>query len=65
MSAFFDFYLPHEKNLTNLAKAISRWKKRYEKQIVVDIVDVLKKKQFQYVEKEVELHSRDSAGNRL
>ncbi|WP_015423135.1 hypothetical protein [Candidatus Endomicrobiellum trichonymphae] len=63
MSAFFDFYLPHEKNLTNLAKAISRWKKRYEKQIVVDIVDVLKKKQFQYVEKEVELHSRDSAGN--
>jgi hypothetical protein len=63
ISAFVEFYLPYEINLTNLRKAVDKWKKRYEKQIVIDVFNIFKNKQFQYVEKEVDLHSRDRIGN--
>jgi hypothetical protein len=62
-SALVEFYLPYEKNMSNLIKILSSWKKRYEKQIVQDVTDFFKSQNFDYVEKEVELNSRDKKGD--
>ncbi len=62
LNTLVEFYPPYEKNLTNLLEVLKAWKKRYEKEIVRDVYNLFKLKNFEYVEKEVELHKRDKKG---
>ena len=57
-NGIMDWYLPYEIGLGNLKKAIKKWKKRYEDEMVKDISNLLKDKGFDIVIPEFELYKR-------
>lgn len=57
-NGIMDWYLPYEIGLGNLKKAIKRWKKRYEDEMVQDISNLLKDIGFDTVIPDFELYKR-------
>ncbi|MFJ7699047.1 SEC-C domain-containing protein [Lysinibacillus fusiformis] len=57
-NGIMDWYLPYEVGLGNLKKVIKKWKKRYEDEMVHDISNLLRDKQFDVVIPDFELYKR-------
>jgi len=62
-SGIMEFYPPYEIGLVKLKAVLTDWKKRYEKQMVVDIAELFENLEYDYISSEVKLHSRDKTGN--
>lgn len=59
-SGIIEWYLPYEIGLSNLIQVLSRWKKKYEDQMVVDIAQLFHDANFDLVLKELDLYRRFS-----
>ena len=57
-NGIMDWYLPHEIGLGNLKKVIKKWKKRYEDEMVLDISNLLRDREFDIVIPDFELYKR-------
>lgn len=57
-SGFVEWYLPFEIGLENVKTELSKWKKRYEDEMVQDIAGALTRRGFHPVLPEIELASR-------
>lgn len=53
-----DWYLPYEVGLGKLKKSTKKWKKRYEDEMVLDISNLLRDKEFDIVIPDFELYKR-------
>lgn len=57
-NGIMDWYLPYEVGLGNLKKVIKKWKKRYEDEMVLDISNLLRDREFDIVIPDFELYKR-------
>ncbi|WP_033542901.1 hypothetical protein [Planococcus sp. CAU13] len=59
----FDFYLPYEYELNKSMKIITMWKKRYEKEIVIEVENSFKEVGYKEVYSEIEIYKFDTKGD--
>ena len=58
-----DFYPPYETGLSNTLVVLDEWKERYEKLMVLDLVEIFKKFELKKVFPNLKLHRLDKNGN--
>ena len=61
-NGLLDNYLPYEIGLENTVNSLIEWKRRYEREMVLDIQQIFKDKDVSFVRTNVELHKIDKKG---